>query len=152
MRVATKLGGMAAYLVGIGACAPGQAPARAVELPPPPAERPPAPEGPRAAEASPEPAPATREGGDAGGAVETKRERPPFAGCRLPAPVVSDDACVIDADCGVSEPCHARACVAKAKSRPPGPDTVCTRELVCTSADVNRCGCLEGRCALIPPS
>jgi hypothetical protein len=77
--------------------------------------------------------------------------RLPFgAGCKLPEPRKSDDACTTDADCGVSEPCHARACVAKAKSNPPGPTTTCTRNLVCDSADANRCGCFEGRCALIP--
>ncbi|APR80352.1 Hypothetical protein A7982_05699 [Minicystis rosea] len=71
--------------------------------------------------------------------------------CRLPAPVKSTDACSSDADCGVSDPCHAHACVAKAKSRPKTPDTMCTMVMDCASADVNRCGCLEGRCALIPP-
>jgi hypothetical protein len=73
-------------------------------------------------------------------------------GCRLPAPLKSDDACSTDADCGVSEPCHARACVARARSHPPTPDTMCTQMLQCGTADANRCGCLEGRCALIPPS
>ncbi|MEZ4295427.1 MAG: hypothetical protein R3B70_10660 [Polyangiaceae bacterium] len=36
--------------------------------------------------------------------------------CRVPAPVKSEDKCTTDADCGVSDPCHAHACVAKAKS------------------------------------
>jgi hypothetical protein len=72
-------------------------------------------------------------------------------GCKLPAPVKSGDACTTDADCGVSDPCHAKACVAKAKSHPKQPDTMCTMSLDCSSADVNRCGCLEGKCALIPP-
>jgi hypothetical protein len=72
--------------------------------------------------------------------------------CRLPAPVKSDDPCKSDADCGPSSPCHATACVAKAKSQTPGPDTICTKSLECDSADANRCGCYEGRCALIPPS
>jgi len=75
----------------------------------------------------------------------------PLPACRLPAPRKSDDACATDADCGVSEPCHAHACVAKAKSRPRTPDTMCTMIMDCQSADVNRCGCFEGRCALIPP-
>ena len=70
--------------------------------------------------------------------------------CKLTEPKKSDDACATDTDCGVSDPCHARACVAKAKSNPPGPATTCTRNLVCDSADANRCGCFEGRCALIP--
>ena len=73
-------------------------------------------------------------------------------GCKLPAPLKSDDVCSTDADCGVSEPCHARACVARARSHPPAHDTMCTQMLACGTADANRCGCLEGRCALIPPS
>lgn len=76
---------------------------------------------------------------------------PPGRACKLPAPKKSEDACKQDSDCGVSEPCHAAACVAKAKSNPPKADTMCTRMLACHSADVNRCGCFEGRCALIPP-
>jgi hypothetical protein len=28
---------------------------------------------------------------------------------------------------------------------------MCTMSIECDSVDVNRCGCLEGRCALIPP-
>ena len=73
-------------------------------------------------------------------------------GCKLPAPLKSDDACSTDADCGVSQPCHAGACVARARSHPPTADTMCTEILACNSADANRCGCFEGRCALIPPS
>jgi hypothetical protein len=76
---------------------------------------------------------------------------PPTRACKLPAPKKSEDACKQDSECGVSDPCHAAACVAKAKSNPPKADTVCTRMLACHSADVNRCGCFEGRCALIPP-
>jgi hypothetical protein len=72
-------------------------------------------------------------------------------GCKLPAPKKSDDACTTDADCAPSVPCHAPACVARAKAVPKTPDTICTMMLDCGSADVNRCGCLEGRCALIPP-
>ena len=75
----------------------------------------------------------------------------PARGCRLPAPKLSDDACTTDADCGVSDPCHAEACVAKAKSHPPTAETVCTRIMKCNTADANRCGCHQGRCALIPP-
>lgn len=74
---------------------------------------------------------------------------PPFR-CRLPAPRLSEDACATDADCAVDAPCHARACVAKAKGNPPTPQTMCTRQMVCDSVDANRCGCHEGRCALIP--
>jgi hypothetical protein len=76
---------------------------------------------------------------------------PSFA-CRLPAPVSSDDACSKDADCAPSSPCHARACVAVGKATPRTPDTVCTMNIDCQSADVNPCSCYEGRCALVPKS
>ena len=78
--------------------------------------------------------------------------RPGEPACKLAAPKKSEDSCSTDADCGVSQPCHAPACVAKAKSNPPTKDTMCTRILACESADANRCGCHEGRCALIPPT
>ncbi|MEZ4302362.1 MAG: hypothetical protein R3B70_45970 [Polyangiaceae bacterium] len=71
--------------------------------------------------------------------------------CRVPAPVKSEDKCTTDADCGVSDPCHAHACVAKAKSNPPKKDTMCTEILDCRSADRNPCVCFEGVCALVPP-
>jgi hypothetical protein len=71
--------------------------------------------------------------------------------CRLPAPKKSQDACTTDADCGPSQPCHAPECVARARSKPRTPDTVCTMILECGTSDANRCGCFEGRCALIPP-
>lgn len=72
----------------------------------------------------------------------------PELACKLPAPVKSGDACKTDADCGVSDPCHAHACVAKAKSHPPDKSTMCTRMMDCRSADANACGCLDGVCAL----
>ena len=72
--------------------------------------------------------------------------------CQLPAPRSSDDACSVAADCGVSEPCHAPACVGKARSHPARAGILCTQNLVCDSADANRCDCFEGRCALLPPS
>lgn len=90
--------------------------------------------------------------GHAPGLIVTPPGSAPAPACRLPAPVKSDDACSSDADCGPSEPCHAHACVAKAKAKPRTPDTMCTMKLDCASVDVNRCGCFEGRCALIPPS
>jgi hypothetical protein len=71
--------------------------------------------------------------------------------CKLPAPVKSQDACKSDADCGVSDPCHARACVAREKARPPNKQTVCTMIMDCLSADRNPCVCSEGVCALVPP-
>ena len=64
----------------------------------------------------------------------------------------SGDACKIDADCDVASPCHAHACVAKAKAKPRTPDTMCTEMLDCASADVNHCACVEGVCALAPPN
>jgi hypothetical protein len=74
----------------------------------------------------------------------------PTFGCGLTAPVSSDDACSKDADCAPSTPCHARACVAASKATPRTPDTVCTMNIDCQSADVNPCSCYEGRCALVP--
>jgi hypothetical protein len=74
--------------------------------------------------------------------------RPP---CQLPAPKPSEDKCQTDADCGVSAPCHAPACVAKSKSKPPDGNTSCTRDMRCDTADANRCACYQGRCALVPP-
>ncbi|MEP7126626.1 MAG: hypothetical protein ABJE95_37185 [Byssovorax sp.] len=71
--------------------------------------------------------------------------------CHLPAPKKSDDACKVDADCAPSDPCHAKACVDKAKARPRKPEIMCTMMMGCETADANRCGCFEGRCSLIPP-
>ncbi|MBK8251894.1 MAG: hypothetical protein IPK82_04410 [Polyangiaceae bacterium] len=75
----------------------------------------------------------------------------PIGHCGLPAPKKSTDSCTKDDDCGPSDPCHAHACVAKAKSNPPGKDTVCTQILDCESLDINPCVCFEGVCALVPP-
>jgi hypothetical protein len=74
----------------------------------------------------------------------------PACGCSLCAPVVSNDACTVDADCAPSDPCHAEACVARAKAKPATPQTQCTMDLRCNSVDVNTCGCLQGHCALFP--
>lgn len=76
----------------------------------------------------------------------------PFFACRLPTPVRSEDACASDAECAPATPCHARACVGRTHGHPPNATTVCTRMMACDSVDANRCGCLDGRCALIPPS
>ncbi|HRI65613.1 MAG TPA: hypothetical protein PK156_15300 [Polyangium sp.] len=84
-------------------------------------------------------------------APNTNGDQPgPNFGCRLSAPVVSDDACSKDADCAPSTPCHARACVAVAKATPRTPDTMCTMNIDCQSADVNPCSCYQGHCALVP--
>ncbi len=83
--------------------------------------------------------------------TDTATDTPASFACRLPAPKKSADHCQSDADCGVSDPCHAHACVAKAKAHPPDKSTMCTRMMDCQSADANTCGCLDGVCALIPP-
>ena len=72
----------------------------------------------------------------------------PLCGCALCKPVVSEDACTSDSDCAPATPCHAEACVAKAKAKPLNPGLSCTAILMCNSADANACGCLDGRCAL----
>lgn len=72
----------------------------------------------------------------------------PTCGCALCEPVVSDDACVTDADCAPDVPCHAPRCVAKARAEPRRPGQACTMSLVCTSADANACGCVAHRCTL----
>ncbi len=74
----------------------------------------------------------------------------PACGCSLCEPVVSNDACTVDADCAPSDPCHAEACVARTKAKPATPQTQCTMDLRCNSVDVNTCGCLQGHCALYP--
>jgi hypothetical protein len=80
-----------------------------------------------------------------------RRPKQPFK-CRLDAPKLSADPCKTDADCAPSALCHAPECVAKRKAPPPDPNVMCTRDLHCATADANRCGCHQGRCALIPPS
>lgn len=75
----------------------------------------------------------------------------PISHCGLSAPKKSADSCTKDDDCGPSDPCHAHACVAKAKSNPPGKNTVCTQIMDCESLDINPCVCFEGVCALVPP-
>lgn len=127
---------LAAALAGLAACAPPAAPPDGVgSVAPLPAE--PAASGQPAATSGRTFNPGRPMGADA---------------CRLPQPLRSEDSCSTDADCGPSSPCHAKACVAAAKAQRPTPDTMCTQSLECDSADVNRCGCLEGRCALIPPA
>ncbi len=73
-----------------------------------------------------------------------------LCGCKLCAPVVSADACSTDADCAPSTPCHARECVARSKATPRTSGLKCTMNLVCDSADVNQCGCVNKRCTLSP--
>jgi hypothetical protein len=73
---------------------------------------------------------------------------PKLCGCGLCDPLPSGDACKSDADCAPEVPCHAKACVAVAKSKPRTKDVMCTQQLECASADVNACGCVKGFCAL----
>ena len=75
---------------------------------------------------------------------------PKMCGCSLCAPLPSSDACGTDADCAPSTPCHATACVAKAKAVPRKPDQVCTMMMGCQTADANACTCWKGACALTP--
>lgn len=71
-------------------------------------------------------------------------------GCAPCEPIKSLDPCQTDADCAPSALCHATACVAVAKAppRPAGP-VMCTKNLVCNSTDVARCGCVDNLCALV---
>jgi len=103
-----------------------------------------------ASSAAPTAAPSSSETAPATTTTTAAASAEPMVGCRLPAPRKSEDACKVDTDCGVSDPCHAQACVAKAKAHPPDKSTVCTRRMDCFSADANPCGCLDGVCALIP--
>lgn len=73
-----------------------------------------------------------------------------LCGCGLCAPRMSDDPCSGDGDCAPSTPCHAPACVARAKAQPRKADTVCTMNLRCDSADANDCACIAGHCGLRP--
>lgn len=87
---------------------------------------------------------------DAGHSVDMSGAAPKLCGCSLCEPLPSDDACTTDADCAPSTPCHATACVAKAKAEPRKPGTMCTQEMRCATSDANACGCVAGRCALHP--
>jgi hypothetical protein len=131
----------AAWGFGLGACVTATTPPPGVPEPAPaPASEP----APSVVHSEPVAPPAA---GSPGEPAPTPTQR----ACHLPAAKKSEDACKTDADCGPSDPCHALACVAKAKSKPRTPDTMCTMMMSCESADANRCGCFEGRCALIPP-
>ncbi len=83
-------------------------------------------------------------------AVDMSGGGPKLCGCSLCEPLPSDDACTTDADCAPSTPCHAAACVAKAKAEPRKPGTMCTQEMRCATSDANACGCVAGHCALHP--
>ena len=74
----------------------------------------------------------------------------PGCGCSLCQPVVSDDACQTDTDCGPSAPCHADKSVGIAKAKPPQPGQQCTLVMMCQTTDANACGCVAGKCTLSP--
>jgi hypothetical protein len=152
MRTTALFGAVAGISVSVAlaaACASGNAeapPVTSLTVPPPP---PPASEVDAAATLRPAP------GAEAGGV--TASVSPPLAaagdagaacGCKLCAPVVSDDACTADADCAPEVPCHATRCVAKAKATPRRPGQACTMSMMCTSIDANACGCVKSRCTL----
>lgn len=141
MKSTASILAFAAWGLGLGACVTATTPPQAASEPGP------APAGePTSSVAHGEPA-APPAAGNPGEPTPNPTQR----ACHLPAAKKSEDACKTDADCGPSDPCHAMACVAKAKSKPKTPDTMCTMMMSCESADANRCGCFEGRCALIPP-
>lgn len=138
MKSTASILALAAWGLGLGACVAATTPPQPLPEPGPASEPPP----PSAVHSEPVASPPAGPPGEPG---------PTQRACHLPAAKKSDDACKSDADCGPSDPCHARACVARAKSKPKTADTMCTMMLGCETADANRCGCFEGRCALIPP-
>ena len=138
MKTTASILALAAWATGLGAC---------ITAAPPPQ---PLPEPAPSAATSGEARPPTADLAPPGKPGETPPEAP-HRTCHLAAPKKSDDACKLDADCAPSDPCHAMACVAKSKSKPRVPGAMCTMMMACESADANRCGCLEGRCSLIPP-
>ena len=80
--------------------------------------------------------------------AESAASGPRLCGCGLCEPLPSADACKSDADCAPEGPCHAKACVAQAKSKGRTQDVMCTQDIQCATADVNACGCVKGVCAL----
>jgi hypothetical protein len=88
--------------------------------------------------------------GSVGDSAAAADSGPKMCGCSLCAPLPSTDACTTDADCAPSTPCHAAACVAKAKAVPRKPDQICTMMMGCQTADANACTCWKGTCALTP--
>ena len=73
-----------------------------------------------------------------------------LCGCKLCAPVVSDDPCNTDADCAPEKPCHAQRCIAASNVTKPATPPMCTRIMLCHTTDANACTCLKGKCALAP--
>ena len=152
MRTTALFAAVAGISVGVAlcaACASGNAeapPVTSLTLPPPSSSRA------VDADAAAVVLPAAADAGSVTASVS-----PPLAaaadagvscGCKLCAPVVSDDACATDADCAPEVPCHATRCVAKAKATPRKPGQACTMSMMCTSIDANACGCVKSRCTL----
>lgn len=153
MRTTALFGAVAGISLSVAlaaACASGNAeapPVTTLTVPPPPPAR-----GVDADAAAALPAVPAADAGNAMVSVS-----PPLAaaadagascGCKLCAPVVSDDACTTDADCAPEVPCHATRCVARAKATPRKPGQACTMSMMCTSIDANACGCVKNRCTL----
>ena len=70
--------------------------------------------------------------------------------CAPTEPIKSTDPCKSSTDCAPSALCHAPQCIDKLKA-PAAPDggVLCTMNLVCKTADVGRCDCVDGVCALV---
>ncbi len=140
MKTTASMFAFAAWALGLAACVTAIAPPQPLPEP-----------APETVASSPATPPPVATAPNAPGKPGDLPPDPTHRVCRLPAPKKSDDACKIDADCAPSDPCHAKACVAKARSKPRTPDIMCTMMMGCETADANRCGCFQGRCSLIPP-
>ena len=75
---------------------------------------------------------------------------PKLCGCALCEPILSADPCKTADDCAPATPCHATACVAKAKAEPRSPNLACTEIFQCNAIEANSCACVDGKCAIAP--
>jgi hypothetical protein len=87
---------------------------------------------------------------EAGAAVAPSDAGPKLCGCALCEPVSSADPCKTADDCAPATPCHATACVAKAKAEPRSPNLACTEIFQCNAIEANSCACVGGKCAIAP--
>lgn len=150
MRYRSALGwvGVSGWALALIACgAGGTSPQDPASSPDPGAAGPPP-----VVIAPPPPGPPEASAAPAASAAPSSAPAQGTRACKLAAAKKSGDACKADADCGPSLACHAPACVAKAKSATRPLSMMCTQTIDCDTADVNRCGCFEGSCALIPPT
>ncbi len=93
----------------------------------------------------------TAEPVEAGSAPVTASDAgPKLCGCALCEPVLSDDPCKTADDCAPATPCHATACVAKAKAQPRSANLACTEIFQCNAIEANSCACVDGKCAIAP--